>query len=652
MKRILYISLLLSGFSINAISQRLVYEPALWKLMSISGEIKTLGDYRIMRNDFSNASNTIKTSFLSGKLNLNLQSYVFHPKFLTLTTDIIYQPGKRRVNQLISFDHSETVTQKNIGLGASFFKDKPLNFNVFTRSIENYSNLEYLGHFKMKGSEWGGSFRYYNNILPLEMNYSNQHLTQNEMPLGRNFTFKQSTLTGKTTQSFTDYDKQNLNISYKNYLRQDNNKTPRESEITELRFNSNILLGHEKKYKVLSAITNYNRTGYGLNRRLWINEQVSIILNKNFDFLSNINYTKSQQSNQQSSIYGISSSLNHQLYSSLRTNLNFYFSKVDHSVYTQTNRNIGGSLTYQKKIPIGKILLSYNYNLLHRNHKSTPNVFEVKNETYVLVDGQVILLNQSEIDITSVVVKDETATLIYQLDVDYILIERNGFLEIQRIPGGLIPNNATVYIDYTTTSINSYIYDVANKSFSANIFLFNNLFQLYYNRFTNRYLNISMLIPNSLTLNSILRQSYGGRFIYDFVTIGIEFENYQSNIVPYKSTRYFVQLQKNLRNKVLLSMNGNRRYHHSIDNNKLQKYLDISGKMAYSFNKNTKFITEIGYQNQNGENIDLDLFRAKSEISTIFQQLVINVGFNMYKRVYVGQKSVYSNAFIEISRKF
>ena len=66
------------------------------------------------------------------------------------------------------------------------------------------------------------------------------------------------------------------------------------------------------------------------------------------------------------------------------------------------------------------------------------------NEEQVLRDGEMTLLNKPYVDVNSVVVKDVSGTLIYQANFDYILLERAGYVEIQRIPGGLIPNKGTV----------------------------------------------------------------------------------------------------------------------------------------------------------------------------------------------------------------
>ena len=185
----------------------------------------------------------------------------------------------------------------------------------------------------------------------------------------------------------------------------------------------------------------------------------------------------------------------------------------------------GFDIKYTKKIPKGQLTLSYNYFRFNQQMKSEPWNLQVLMEPHVLLDAEIEYLDKQFIDITSIVVKDATGTIFYQENLDYVLIERDRFIEIQRIPGGQITDGQTVYVDYINTQNESYQYVTNNNTFNASISFFNMFIEFYYRTSKQDYTNIEK--ADFVTLNYYTQNIIGTRLIYKIFSGGVEYEHYK-----------------------------------------------------------------------------------------------------------------------------
>jgi hypothetical protein len=274
------------------------------------------------------------------------------------------------------------------------------------------------------------------------------------------------------------------------------------------------------------------------------------------------------------------------------------------------------------------------------------------NEEYTLSDNKIVLLRRPYILAQSIVVKDNTGTIIYQTGFDYILIEREKYIEIRRIPNGLIPNEGKVYIDYVARQPSSYKYAANNHVASANLSLLKGKLDLYYRFGFQDYTNLEN--TDFITLNYYTQQVAGLRAGVGFISGGVEYEHYKSSILPYNMTRVYVNMQKNAGTKWIFALNGNMQNYTMLNEPtaRIQRYADVAGKVEYSIIKQSKLNLDVFYRKQSGRGIDLDLITARLEFSTYFYQWFCKAGVEIYRRNYIGDKINFKGTYIQISRKF
>ncbi len=297
--------------------------------------------------------------------------------------------------------------------------------------------------------------------------------------------------------------------------------------------------------------------------------------------------------------------------------------------------------------------MTYRINSNKQNRQGDSETLVIQNEAHRLIDGQIVLLKNQNIILPTVSVRDVTNTIIYQLNLDYILIERNEFIEIQRVPGGLIANNTTALIDYEADQPLSYKFNAINNFFGIRVRLFKNQLEFYVNRSKQDYIDVEN--QENLTLNYFNKNLYGTRFDYKFLSGGIEYDNYDSTIIPYRLMRYYLILQGNINQKFNYSLNSEFIDYLMIEfEGQRQVYYNISGNIAYNFTAKTRINLEGGYRKQDGDakGIYLNLLTSRLEFTTIYRQIFITAAAEIYRRELVDEQLDFNKVSLKISRRF
>ncbi|MBI2966494.1 MAG: hypothetical protein HYY40_01605 [Bacteroidetes bacterium] len=633
-----------------------------WKLTSLSGEVTAKGFYREYDLDYG-ASTTILSdkqqyTYMMGGALLNAKSFFLHPRFFKLDITAAYYPETNRRNYNVVPDLAEVTTLNKLDIRGALFEQKKITITSFFNLNDSYQNRESITDIKSDSRQWGSALFYGNGFLPFSASYYQRQWQQTVMATNRRTGMVERVLHGRTNKSFFTRDKNELTYSHNESVNQnifstEQNQNPYRVKniIDEIRLNNNIPFDSKRKYLFNSIISNFNQDGTRSFNRFQALENLSLSLPGKLVLLNHYNLNSIRQEKNNSDNQRILSSLSHKLYKNLNSRLFFEFNRTKHDVYTENISKTGIDLQYTRKIPAsGRLTLSYLYFRGNQNMKSASYSIAVTNEAYTLSDGQIILLKRPYVDQQTVAVRNAAGTFTYLVDFDYILVDRYPYLEIVRVPGGQIANNATVYIDYSATRPGSYRYDTDHHSFAANIILFNRKFEIYYKLSAQDYKNVTE--TEYQTLNYFTQNTAGSRLDFGIINGGIELEDYKSTLIPYRRIRYFLNIQKKYRENILFTLNGNMQVYHLVNENINQEYSDVAGKIAWTVFKQTKLNFDLMYRKQNGTGIDLDMITAKGEITSVIRQLYLTAGLEWYTRNYIGEKINFKGAYLQLSRKF
>jgi len=161
-------------------------------------------------------------------------------------------------------------------------------------------------------------------------------------------------------------------------------------------------------------------------------------------------------------------------------------------------------------------------------------------------------------------------------------------------------------------------------------------------------------ITNTAILDNINQNVIGFKFRYKAFEFGAEKDNYKSNIVPYKLNSYFANVTGRLNTKMSYTFNAIiKDYDMIAEEGRSQLFVSASGNLSYNFNYKTRLNVTAGYRKQEGEGIDLDLFTTRAELTTSFNQLILKLSADIYKRNYLLTEDYNYNAInLRITRRF
>jgi hypothetical protein len=621
-----------------------------WHLTSLSGNIGLNGYYREQENSFGNSYDFSSNPFLMGNISLNTLNYVWHPNFLTIDINCQFNPGTEQQNFLISRDRAQMVTGSRLRLRGALFKTKPMSLvGDFNLSRVN-TNREFVTSLLSKSKSWGLTYKFRNRVLPITIRYFDSDTDQVELETGRTFINHQKSLEGILKKSFTSLDDHEFRIGHNRYYRFQESVVATNLDILSMNLRNKVYFDSKKRVSWYSTITNLDQKGNINQQRLMFNERLNIQLPFSARFEGTYIYNKTKQELQSFQLNKIHLNLNHQLYSSLQTNVHYQYFNLNHSAYTQNELRQGISFNYKKGIPKGMLYLNFSYQRLVQEQESNSDFIRIIDERHILQDGEIVLLNNPFVQEATVVVKDEVGAIVYQLNLDYILIERDNFIEIQRVPGGQIPNGSLILVDYFADQAGSYRFDSNQKEFSIQLNLFKGLLDLYYAKSKQTFKSVEA--AEFISLNPFDRDLIRGSLRFKFLTVNAEFVDYKALIVPFKQVRYSVKANGAISPRLHVDIYGNLIKRMLINTNTDQVFSDAHGSAKYRLGSKSHISLDFGYRKQIGEQIDLDLLTAKLEFQSTYNSYHFKVGADAYRRLYVGTELIIRGVYFELGRRF
>jgi hypothetical protein len=569
---------------------------------------------------------------------------------MLLDIDLEYQPEAGRYEFLVMPDRSETITAERGRIQATFFDQRPASLSFFSDINHAFSNRELLTNIETFKTGFGGSLNFRNRALPFTLRYVEEDWKQKELEIGREFNNYRQMFQIESNKSFGARDSHKLLFSHSNHQREFGNADTIQNTITDVNLRNRFYFNQDQSSALNSFIWYYHQVGSQDFDRFQLYENLILQFPHQLRLLGHYQYSWFDQPLFNSRQHNAGGQLEHQLFLSLNSHLFYDYSQLKQTQFDETIHTAGIGINYRKKIPNGLLILDYEIRQRKHDHNSQAQQRQIINEEKRLEDGVTVLLDNPFVEINSVIVQDITNTIIYQLNIDYVLIIRGDFLEIQRLPGGQIPNGTTVYIDYITNQQNSYKFDSYNNNFRIQVSLFKNLFEIYFRYFDQDYTNI--VTTNTQILNFISQNVYGIKSTVSLVSAGIEWDYFRATIVPYNSKRYYINFsQQFFRNwNIMLSANY-RDYLLTLEDEK-QKFADFSGRLIYSFWSQSRLTLEGGYRMQDGRNIDLDLRTFRGEFSTFYRKIILSFGLETYRRDYIGEIINFAGTYVRLTRQF
>ncbi len=651
-KTIIYISLFLLIFSVTPTrGQDYLFSLGWWKFQRMNGFLEFEGFFR-QRETFlkKGQHEIIQTRNLLGQFSLNTRSFVLHPNLFLLDVNGAYQPITRREAFLVYPDRTETHSIEKFGIETTFLRKAPIWFFSGYRYMHDFTNREYITDVESFKNLYFFSL-HLQKFLPTILKFKNEDWRQQEIQTGRRFLTQRKILSLDSRISLTGKDLNSLVATRELFNRDYTGFAYMSTTIDNINLSNRFPFTIWQPSLFSSNIWFYRQRGFNMLDRFNVLENMELGLRKNLFMTGRYQYTFTRQTafyeyNQ----HHLNWQLRHKLYASLRTRLSLNYFASNFPTYRDRIPFGGIHFNYRKRIPTGYLSMEYEYTLRRDKRTGFPSTIRIIDEQITLRDDQTTVLENPFVVPGSVVVTDETGTIVYQENFDYVLIPRGDYLEIQRIPGGQIPNGATVLVDYKSDLPVAYQFDTKSQRFSAQVSLFQDHLSLSYSILNKDNFNINLETPR--ILQYIHQQVYRGEVRVAFLNAGAQYTDFRSNILPYTEERYYGSIAGNFWNIFDFFVSGNYRYYDFTLDRERRLIKDITGKLTYWLGLESKLVIDGSARIQRGRSLDMDLLIGRAEIQLKYRALSYILGAEYYKRDYIGELSNFSGIYVKIRRDF
>ena len=632
-------------------AQGIKYENVFWRLLSYSGAIGLQADYRQLQTIFNGGFEEQRTGrILTGRISLDTKSYIWHPNLMIIDLNLDYYPGIQKDQFIVAPDRSEVRSLEKIYGRVTLFNERPVSLTAYYNYNHNYINRELTTDVDYYRKLYGTSLILRNDFLPARLEYTNDRWRQFELQTNREFTNKSSKIRAEVNKSFSSRDRGKLIYAYKDFIRTYAWNSEVHNKISSLNFSENIYFNERRTNSLLANIWVYNQAGTQAFDRLQAIGRLNYDLLWNLKFRANYNYF--EYSNPligtiQSTYDG---QLQHQLFESLTSTFSYQYADIRHTDYLRLRKTLELGFKYKKMIPTGHLRLFYNYRNRKEDWENRDYYLRVVDEEHKMNDDEIILLDYPYVNIESVVVTDALNSIIYEENVDYVLIKRDIYVEIQRIPGGRIAPGSMVYVDYIAEQKLDSKYTGITEGYGAGITLFGRLIEMYYRKNDLNYDNVRLAEYKILKVFN--QQVFGVKFSFWRILLGYEHDDFKSNIVPYRSNRYYFSLNGYATSKLSYALSLRWRDQYLTQENELQNYAHGSIRFSYRINRMNRLNLDGIYRKQRGRTLDLDLLNLRVEFATIYRKIEFTLGGEVFRRDYIGQIQNYGAIFARLERLF
>ncbi len=429
----------------------------------------------------SNNDSTTVSNVAGGWIEVGTDGYVYHPTLL------IYQlsarPEWRRSTIDFNLYRESTgdsyLSGHNIDL--TFLKYKPYSLNLHSNKYNSTVKNQFSGKSETETSSHGANLSFRNKYIPVSVSYFHMEGRQKGYfasedkgdTIGLNASFMRKN--NLTTLASTFKETRHTSGEIMSEMNSSDHTLQNEWNITKDK--SIVLNSFFSQRSSESEQIDYTDTDF--------TEFLSIRHRKNLNSNYRINIKKYRTQTNESLSKSFHFGLSHLLYENLTSNISGNTAQIDLDGGDETQ--YGGILgfNYMRKIPWGYVNLSTS-----RSHQVTEREFTAPYiyimEKHELETTGLVTLENTEIDLETIVVTNSEGSEEYIRDTDYRITMMDSFVRISRTMFGAIDEGETVVVSYRYLSDSSFDSALLSQSFGAGINLWSFLSLSYMYNSSNR----------------------------------------------------------------------------------------------------------------------------------------------------------------------
>jgi hypothetical protein len=498
----------------------------------IEGEIELVAEKRDDEQKTGQESRKSEVTSFQEWLRLRTTGDIYHPNFLLFNAAI----GLGLTQQDLDSDLESDKTSDSLAdydLSAQLFRLKPYPITVYANKSEDLIPRQYLSSLRSERESSGASISILSEEWPMTIQYSTTEVEQNPLiPRTQDFFIRKD----ERFAYSLDHDFSQLSHLSFNFERNESHHkrvgSSRDIRTDRYVLSHDLLFGPDARHRLDSFFAFTEDTGDSDSENLRWQERLRLQHTPNFSTDYSFSFSDTRQENVETDQVRLQAGFEHRLYESLITRGSVFFSEFDFDGQTQTDQQ-GGTLgfNYRKKNPWGLLLGSYTASLVKVDQSAGGGTGVVLDESHIYLDPDNILLDRRNIDMSTIVVTDNTGLIIYIEGDDYTIVPVGDQVELDINPfgSGGITDGQELLVDYTFFSGEEKEEDTCRQNLTLRQ-RFDNGLSLYY-RFEKQDEQIKSTIPE-ITPDEFTTNTFGVDYAKGGLLLQAEYTDQESTKFP------------------------------------------------------------------------------------------------------------------------
>jgi len=590
------------------------------------------------------------------KVGLDFEGSLYHPSLFDYDLSVILgQSFEREVQNVPGRPEPRQSREDTNPLQfyngkALILKDKKLSGSVF--GSYNLIRLDngFFSRRLLYQEGYGTKLNYAGDVLPWQITAQHRADEETETPTPRDsmedeFNFKASNSRegrGETTIDYLyqDFARQDFNVAQYTGTR----NTLLMNDFSHF-FDDKLNLGSYLYYNDIESAT-VPSSLFSLRERLTAEhtEDLRSIYEYNYD-TRNSGRTDSVQ-------HKGSISLKHQLYDSLASTASSEVLDTSQTSLDTFRYGVSIDESYSKHVGDSS-MLNLGFTLKRRaedRQASGGDTIDISNEQHVLTTGVLTFLNQPNVILSSVQVTDITGTILYSRYTDYDLTPLGNVTQIDRIITGNIPQGGTVLVSYSIINPGTGSFTTQEGYYRFRYSVFDSLLSFY-----GHLRVIENNGGDQFILEDLKETVLGLETRWNWFNAGVEYENYDSSLIPTETIRLFENFTFGISPRSTLNLSADqsaiiykntdeeiRRYFHNI---------------TYRAQLTSQLTAQVGGQLylQRGKmdpTLDRDLLAANAELDYRIGKTFIRASYEYRDEDYLNEVRLRNTTYLSVRRVF
>ncbi|MDO9042847.1 MAG: hypothetical protein Q7U64_10985 [Desulfocapsaceae bacterium] len=386
------------------------------------------------------------------QLNIQTSGWVYSPALMKYSLMI----GPELIQSIEEPIQGETARTSSFApdysMSATFLEAKPYTLNIFGNRQETSEWAAFSGNTESISNSYGANGQLKYKILPSTAGYNHTEDEQTGFYTS-NDTHDDFNL---SSEHQTEKSNTHLTSTYSDDKRSSGgDKTSSNNLTNQIKtFNNNLFNNYrvtdDNRVTLDSAMTySTQESGWFDTQNLNFREHLGWRHTPNLQSNYSASHTRQESGDFSSDMTTLDAGLTHLLYENLTTNVG---SRGSWNNYFDGKETTGdGFLNFSYSRPLSWTTLGLNsgWDYLYTDRSGfTSNEALVTNETHLLSLNNEIYLNHYNVNLDSIIVSNNSGTIVYIENIDYTVEKINGYVRIHRVPFGSITDGQIVAVTY------------------------------------------------------------------------------------------------------------------------------------------------------------------------------------------------------------